>query len=120
MKIGKVSSMISSSQVGSNSEVGTTIVEKPEESKQEESKQEEEVGVFNDGNGPIKFTHGAVLKPIPMPQALVDFAKNLPPLPENPVMIPPQCPAPPKNFNEMFRRQTLVFDELQLALIKDI
>ena len=82
------------------------------------SKPEDEE-IFNDGNGPIKYTHGAKLNPIQMPQTLVDHAKKLPPLPPSPIMIPPQCPAPPKNFNVLYRRQTLVWDELQLAKLKE-
>ena len=51
-----------------------------------------------------------------MPEILIEFANRLPPLPDNPVMIPPECPAPPKNYKELLRRQTLVFEEMQSAL----
>ena len=70
----------------------------------EESKNEEEEIVFNDDDGTVKYTDKAILKPIEMPAVLVEFAKRLPPLPENPIMIPPKCPAPPRNFNQLYRR----------------
>ena len=85
--------------------------------KQEEQKTSEEEGIFNDGVGPIKYTHAAILRPIPYPAALVELNQNLPPLPEGiPVMIPPECPAPPRDYKERLRRQTEIFDAAQLAL----
>lgn len=67
----------------------------------------------------MKYTHKAILRPAPYPEVLVELNKNLPPLPEGiPVMIPPECPAPPKDYKERLRRERANFDEIQSALDK--
>ena len=46
----------------------------------------------------VRWTHEAVLKPIAFPKELVELNKGVPELPKDiPVMVPPMCPAPPKN-----------------------
>jgi hypothetical protein len=43
----------------------------------------------------------------------VELNKNLPPLPEGiPVMIPPECPAPPRDYKERLSREKASFDEI--------
>lgn len=88
--------------------------------KQEEEKaSEEEEGIFNDGTGPLKYTNCAILRPVPYPEVLVELHKGLPVLPEAiPVMLPPDCPAPPKDYKELLRRQTQLFDAEQLAIAR--
>lgn len=48
---------------------------------------------------------------------LVELNKNLPPPPEFTFTIemPPECPAPPRDYKERLRRQTQLFDAEQLA-----
>lgn len=76
----------------------------------------EEEGIFNDGVGPLVYTYEARLKPIPFPDLLVEHCKKLPPIPENPVTKGPACPAPPRNYKDLIRRQELEFEQMHSAL----
>ena len=75
--------------------------------------------IYNDGTGEIKYTDHANLKPIPLPKNYLELYKDLPPLPADiPVMIPPQCPAPPKDYKQKLKQEAAEYFKLTLGLKK--